>query len=61
MKLGAQVGWVTRKNLFNFGEDPDPDPDLIIFKLILHHCEIGRNRYIARYLKKLLTDSDETW
>ena len=29
MKLGGQVACVTRKNCFNFGVDPDPDP--IIF------------------------------
>ena len=26
-KLGGQVGSATRKNCFNFGEDPNPDPD----------------------------------
>ena len=28
---------------------------------ILHHWEMGLNQYIARYLKKLSTDSDKTW
>ena len=37
MKLGGEVGCVTRKNGFNFGGDPDPDADLISFKVILHH------------------------
>ena len=36
-KHGGHVGFATRKNLFNFGEDPDPDPDLIISTVILHH------------------------
>ena len=27
MKLGGQVGCVTRTNLFDFGEDPNPDLD----------------------------------
>ena len=31
MKLGGLVGCMTRKNWFIFGEDPIPDPDLIIF------------------------------
>ena len=26
MKLGGQLGSVTRKNGFDFGEDPNPDP-----------------------------------
>ena len=30
-KLGGQVVCVTRKNLFDFGEDPDPDPVTRIF------------------------------
>ena len=30
-KLGGHVGSVTPKNRFNFGEDPNPDLDLIIF------------------------------
>ena len=30
MKLGGHVGCVTRKNLLNFSDDPNPDPDLII-------------------------------
>ena len=36
-KLGGDVGCVTRKNCFNFGEDPNPHPDPIIFSVILHH------------------------
>ena len=32
MKLGGQVGYVTMTNLFDFGEDPNPDPTTIIFK-----------------------------
>ena len=35
-KFGGEVGCVTRMNLFDFGEDPDLDPDLSIFKEILH-------------------------
>ena len=37
MKFCGQVGCVTRKNWFNFGEDPDP----IIFSVILHNWEMG--------------------
>ena len=29
--LGGHVGCVARKKWFNFGEDPNPDADLIIF------------------------------
>ena len=35
MKHGGQVGYVTRNNCFDFGEDPNPDPR--IFNVILHH------------------------
>jgi len=59
MKLGERVGCVTTMNRFDFGEDPDLD--LIIFSVILHPWEIGRNRYIAWYIKRLRMDSDETW
>ena len=31
MKLGGHVGCMARKNYFIFREDPNPDPDLIIF------------------------------
>ena len=27
MKLGGHVGGVARTNRFDFGEDPNPDPD----------------------------------
>ena len=30
MKLGGQVGCVTMTNWFDFGEDPNPDLDMII-------------------------------
>ena len=33
-KLGGQVGCVTRRNRFNFGEDPNPDPDTRIIKFL---------------------------
>ena len=61
-KLGGKVGCVTRMSWFDFGEDPDPDLDLdtIIFKWFFA-SSCGRKRYIARYLKKLWTDSDVTW
>ena len=32
MKFGEQVGWVTRKNLCDFGEGPNLDPDASIYK-----------------------------
>ena len=35
MKFCGQVRCVTRTNRLDFGEDPDPD--LIIFSVILHH------------------------
>ena len=56
-KFGGQVGCGTRTNWLDVGEDPDPDPDAGIFKVILHH----RVMRLKRYLKKLWTDSDETW
>ena len=58
-KHGGQVGFVTRTNWLDFGEDLDPATGIL--KVILHHWETGLNWYIARYLKKLWTDSDETW
>ena len=60
-KLGGQVGCVTRKNCFDFGEDLNPDPDQRIFKVLLHHWVIGIKRYRAWHFKKLWLDSDETW
>ena len=34
---------------FDFGEDPDPDPTTRIFKVILHHWEIGAKNDIVLY------------
>ena len=51
---------VTRKNWFNFGEDPNPDLT-IFWVIIIHHWELWLNRYTARYVKKLWMDSDKTW
>ena len=59
MKLGGQVVCVTRANCFNFGEDPDPDS--MIFKVILHRRDAGLKRYIARYLKTSFMGFDKTW
>ena len=60
MKLGGYIGCVTTKKWFNFGEDPNPD--LIIF---LSDSSPLRDRakliYGAWYLKKLWTNSNETW
>ena len=39
----------------------NPNPATGIKKMILHHWKIGRKWYIARYFRKLWTDSDETW
>ena len=61
MKFGGQVRCVTRTNRFDFGEDPDPDPATRIFKRFFTIERRGQKRYIARYLKRLWTDSDETW
>ena len=41
MKFGGQVRCVTRPNRFDFDEDLVQDPTTRIFKVILHHCEIG--------------------
>ena len=38
-KFGGPVGWVTRTNWLDFGEDQDPD--LTIFLAILHNWEMG--------------------
>ena len=59
MKFGGQVGCVTRPNWLDFGEEPDPATK--IFKVILYHWEIGPKTICSTYLKKLCTDSDETW
>jgi len=61
MKFYGQVWCVTRENRLDFGEDLDPDPTTRILKVILHIERSGKKRYIARYLKRLWTDSDETW
>ena len=42
-KFDGQVGYVTRTNWFDFGEDPNPDPDSRIFQVILHPWEMGKN------------------
>ena len=34
MKLGGEVGGVTRTNLFDFGEDPNPDPGMSFIYLL---------------------------
>ena len=34
-KLGGHVGYVTRKNRFDFGEDPNLDPILFLFYFII--------------------------
>ena len=39
----------------------NPNPATGIKKMILRHWKIGRKWYIARYFKKMWTDSDETW
>ena len=60
MKFCGQVGYVTRTNWFDFGEDPNLDPFLRIYLfIILHHWVTGLKRHIAEYLKKLWTDLDE--
>ena len=62
MNFCGDVGCVARTKSLDFVEDPNPDPDTIIFSVILHHIKRwGQKRYIARYLKKFWTDSDETW
>ena len=43
MKCGGHVGCVTRKNGFNFGEDPNLDPDTIIFFILLRDFSSLRN------------------
>jgi len=58
MKLCGQVRNITRTNWFDFGEDPNQN--VIFFSVILHHWEIGLKN-TAQYLRKLWTNSDETW
>ena len=58
-KFGGELGYATWTKWLNFAEDSDPKPR--IFKVILHHWVIGFKQYIAQYLRKLQTDSDETW
>ena len=41
IKFGGHVGCVTRTNWFDFCKDLNPDPDLRIFQVILHHWEMG--------------------
>ena len=38
-KFWGALGYVTRTKWFGFGEDPNPDPDLRFFEVILHHWE----------------------
>jgi len=48
MKLGGHVGCVTRKNWFDFGEDPNPDLDEIIIyflKWFFTIVRLGQKRY----------------
>ena len=61
MKLCGQVGCVTTTNWFDFGEDLNPDTTIRIFCDSSPLKDRAQKRYIARYLKKLWTDSDETW
>ena len=42
-KFGGELGYVPRTKLLDFGEDPNPDLDPRIFKVILHFLEIGPN------------------
>ena len=49
MKLGGQVGCVTRTNWFDIGEDPDSR-----ISVLLHHWEMGPKLFGAQYLKKLV-------
>ena len=53
------VGDRPRTETLHF-EDPNPDPDLRIFKVIRHHWEIGSKTMYStiQYLKKLWMDSD---
>ena len=61
IKFCGQVWCETRTNWLDC-EDPDPDPTARIFKWFFTIERKGqKKRYIARYLKKLWTDSDETW
>ena len=62
MKCGGHVGCVTRKNCFNFGEDPNLDPDTIIFLILIRDFSPLRNvaKNDISHLKKLWTSSDKT-
>ena len=53
MKLGGNVGYVTRKKGLDFGEDPDPDPTTRIFKVILHLRDWAINYFQHNISKSL--------
>ena len=46
MKFCGQVWCVTRTNWLYFGEDRDLDQTTRIFKVMLHHWEIGLNTFL---------------
>ena len=56
MKLLGQVGCVTRTNWLDFGEDPDPTTG--IFKVMLHHWEMGPKTMYRMISLKVV---DELW
>ena len=59
MKLGGQVGCVTRTNLFDFAEDLDKDPR--ISKLILHHWVIGPKTIYSTIFQKVRGELWQNW
>ena len=48
------VGDQPRTATLNFVEDPNPDPDLRIFEVILHHWEIGPQTFYSMISQKVL-------
>ena len=62
MKLGGQVGCVTRVNRFDFGEVPDVDLDTRIFLSDSSPLrDRDKNNVEHRYFKKLWMSYDKTW
>ena len=45
-----------KTNWFNFGEDPNPNPDLRIFEVILHHREKGPKMIHSTISQKVMVE-----
>ena len=64
-KSSKQFGCVTKTNLFDFGEDPDSDPDRRIFSFFKSDSSplSAGSKTICNiaYFKKLWTSFDKNW